>query len=237
MPVLAATLTTAMVFFPVTFLYGVSQFLFSALALAVVLSLFASYFVAMTVVPLFCANLITGHQEKKEVGHSEAGESKRAHLDPAFQYLVSQNVHQIRLDGYEGVLTVGLWPSAVGLAGVFVLMPSRSIPCSAIAFFPRTDPGQFVINRQGALGHAPGTHRQYREASGRHHARGRAANAISESLFPTSALRLTSPPSLHPILPRTRLLCRWGLTMAARSDSYDYMDRVRDRLASMTCPK
>ena len=55
MAVLAATLTSSVVFFPVIFLYGVSRFLFSALALAVVLSLVASYFVAMTVVPLFCA--------------------------------------------------------------------------------------------------------------------------------------------------------------------------------------
>ncbi len=58
LPVLAATLTTVVVFFPVTFLYGVSKFLFSALALAVVLSLFASFAVAMTVVPLFCARFI-----------------------------------------------------------------------------------------------------------------------------------------------------------------------------------
>src|SRR4029077_18567441 len=56
--VLAATLTTAIVFFPVTLLYGVSRFLFTALALAVVLSLAASYFVAMTVVPLFSARWI-----------------------------------------------------------------------------------------------------------------------------------------------------------------------------------
>src|SRR5262249_35059697 len=56
--VLAATLTTAIVFFPVVFLYGVSRFLFVALALAVILSLFASYFVAMTVVPLFCAKWV-----------------------------------------------------------------------------------------------------------------------------------------------------------------------------------
>jgi multidrug efflux pump subunit AcrB len=42
LPVLAATLTTVVVFFPVTFLYGVSRFLFSALALAVVLSLAAT---------------------------------------------------------------------------------------------------------------------------------------------------------------------------------------------------
>jgi multidrug efflux pump subunit AcrB len=39
LPVLSATLTTAIVFFPVTFLYGVSKFLFSALAAAVVLRL------------------------------------------------------------------------------------------------------------------------------------------------------------------------------------------------------
>src|SRR6202522_308960 len=62
LPVLAATLTTVVVFFPVTLLYGVSKFLFSSLALAVVLSLFASYFVAMTVVPLFCARFLkAGH--------------------------------------------------------------------------------------------------------------------------------------------------------------------------------
>ncbi len=58
LPVLAGTLTTVVVFFPVTMLYGVSKFLFSALAIAVVISLFASYIVALTVVPLFCANFI-----------------------------------------------------------------------------------------------------------------------------------------------------------------------------------
>src|SRR4051794_41111457 len=58
LPVLAATFTTAIVFFPVVFLYGVSRFLFTALALAVVFSLFASYLVAMTVVPLFCVRFI-----------------------------------------------------------------------------------------------------------------------------------------------------------------------------------
>ncbi len=56
--VLAATLTTVVVFFPVTFLFGVSKFLFSALALAVAISLFASYVVAMTVIPLFCSRFL-----------------------------------------------------------------------------------------------------------------------------------------------------------------------------------
>src|SRR3989442_967599 len=72
LPVLAATLTTVVVFFPVTFLYGVSKFLFSALALAVVLSLFASYAVALTVVPLFCAMFIKGHHQPMEGVEFEA---------------------------------------------------------------------------------------------------------------------------------------------------------------------
>src|SRR6202158_1784561 len=71
--VLAATITTAIVFFPVVFLYGVSRFLFMALATAVVLSLFASYVVAMTVVPLFCAKLIGKHQADEEVGEGSLG--------------------------------------------------------------------------------------------------------------------------------------------------------------------
>jgi hypothetical protein len=53
--VLAIMLVAVVVFFPVTFLFGVSKYLFSALALGVVLALFASYFCAVTVVPLYCA--------------------------------------------------------------------------------------------------------------------------------------------------------------------------------------
>ena len=78
LPVLAATFATVVVFFPVTFLYGVSQYLFTALALSVVLSLFASYVVAMTVVPVFCANFIKGHgghgdSHPPEDGYDSAG--------------------------------------------------------------------------------------------------------------------------------------------------------------------
>ena len=42
--VLAIMLVAVVVFFPVTFLFGVSQFLFTALALGVVIALFASYY-------------------------------------------------------------------------------------------------------------------------------------------------------------------------------------------------
>ena len=46
-----ATLAIAIVFIPVAFLYGVSKYLFIPLALAVVFSLMASYFLSFTLVP------------------------------------------------------------------------------------------------------------------------------------------------------------------------------------------
>jgi multidrug efflux pump subunit AcrB len=65
--VLAATLVDVD-FFPVTLLFGVSKFLFSALALSFVLAMLASYVVAMTVIPLFCARFL-----KAVPGHAEHG--------------------------------------------------------------------------------------------------------------------------------------------------------------------
>src|SRR4029077_8551517 len=56
--VLAATLVDVVDFLPVVFLYGVSKFLFSALALSFCLSLLASFVVAMTVIPLFCSRFL-----------------------------------------------------------------------------------------------------------------------------------------------------------------------------------
>ncbi len=65
--VLAATSTTSIVFFPVTFFSGVSKYIFTDLALGVVLSIFASYIFAMTVVPLYCSKFINiSHEEVHE---------------------------------------------------------------------------------------------------------------------------------------------------------------------------
>jgi HAE1 family hydrophobic/amphiphilic exporter-1 len=146
--VLAATLTTAIVFFPVVFLYGVSRFLFVALALAVVLSLFASYFVAMTVVPLFCAKLINKHQADEEVGDDFVS-SRLGSIGKKF------NVYFERMLGkYDRTLSTALLKLAatvIGLAGVSLLCLSL-YPFLGVSFFPRTDPGQFVINLKAPSG-------------------------------------------------------------------------------------
>src|SRR5882724_4529710 len=146
--VLAATLTTAIVFFPVVFLYGVSRFLFVALAMAVVLSLLASYVVAMTVVPLFCAKLIKKHQADEEVGQGSIGArfgKIAGGFNTYFDMLVGKYDRSLSTALLRPVATVA------GLAGVSLLCLAM-YPLMGVAFFPRTDPGQFVINFKASSG-------------------------------------------------------------------------------------
>src|ERR1700747_377344 len=70
--VLAITFVTVVVFFPVTLLFGVSKYLFTALALGVVISLLASYLVAVSVVPLYCAKVLRGF-----IGHAHESEPQK----------------------------------------------------------------------------------------------------------------------------------------------------------------
>jgi len=146
--VLAATLTTAIVFFPVIFLYGVSRFLFVALAVAVVLSLFASYLVAMTVVPLFCAKLIKRHQADEEVGEGAIG-ARFGRVATKFNHYFEKVVGR-----YDRTLSTALLKpvaTTLGLAGISILCLAM-YPLMGVAFFPRTDPGQFVINYKAPTG-------------------------------------------------------------------------------------
>jgi multidrug efflux pump subunit AcrB len=148
LPVLASTLTTIVVFFPVTLLYGVSKFLFSALALAVVLSLLASYSVAMSVVPLFCAHFIKGHPG----GHSHAasrGDQPPRRRGPLERFNDWFNPQFERfLNFYDRVISVVLKrPVSVLFILSLVIVVSLFIyPLLDFAFFPRTDPGQFMMN-------------------------------------------------------------------------------------------
>jgi len=136
--VLAATLTTVVVFFPVTFLYGVSKFLFSALALAVAISLFASYFVAMTVIPLFCSKYLKGAHHASD-GAAHEGRGFNAWFNGMFNRLLDFYERAVRTVLKRPVLTV----TALSLLFVSSLALYRSM---GVAFFPRTDAGQFTVN-------------------------------------------------------------------------------------------
>jgi multidrug efflux pump subunit AcrB len=153
--VLAATISTCIVFFPVLLLYGVSKYLFTALALAVVLALFASYVVAMTVVPLFCARFITidpghvHHDKEIQEGHLNNPEPTKGKIR-VFRVVVDKfNLAFRKLEAwYERKVTQALERSGVVVIviSLVVLLTFAAYPLIGKAFFPRTDPGQFVIN-------------------------------------------------------------------------------------------
>jgi HAE1 family hydrophobic/amphiphilic exporter-1 len=147
LPVLAATLTTAVVFFPVTFLYGVSRFLFTSLAIAVVLALFSSYFVAVTVVPLFCARFVKRENADSELGIERRGWSH--HFNDRFN-----RGFERMLDGYSHLVNRALnRPGLVVLSSLAIFGASLLLyPRLGVAFFPRTDAGQFRIDVKAPTG-------------------------------------------------------------------------------------
>ena len=152
--VLAATLVDVVDFFPVVFLYGVSKFLFSALALAFSLSLLASFVVAMTVIPLFCSRFLKQHAPVEGgAEHPVAAHPGGKSLGDRFNAWFNRRFGKV-LDLYEHSVRRALvrpgW-TVLALAGVFLL--SLGIyPFCGVAFFPRTDAGQFTINMKAPTG-------------------------------------------------------------------------------------
>jgi multidrug efflux pump subunit AcrB len=157
LPVLSATLTTVVVFFPVTFLYGVSKFLFSALALAVALSLFASFAVAMTVVPLFCARFIKApaHHGTPSSEQPVSVDRVRRRWSLADRFNIWFNARfESFLKLYDRLVGLALRRPVVTLVsfGFLFLLSLAIFPLLGLSFFPRTDAGQFVINLKAPPG-------------------------------------------------------------------------------------
>jgi len=215
LPVLAATLTTIVVFFPVTFLYGVSKFLFGALALAVVISLIASYVVALTVVPLFCARFI-----------------KTAHSTNPFNKWFDRQFEAF-LRGYDRAVSAVLRVPIVMMAGVAVILIAglALFPFLSLSFFPRSDAGQFLINVKAPSG----TRVELTEALV-----ARAETLIRNTVAAGDLDRIVSNIGTNPDIsaiyttnsaPHTAFI-QVSLKQGHKTGSYEYMDRVREKLSN-----
>ena len=146
--VLAITLVTVVVFFPVTLLFGVSKYLFTALALGVVISLFASYFVAVSVVPLYCATFLRAvHEHASEA--LETSKSWGRHFNAWFNHQFERMLGHY--DFWIGKTLNRPRAVVLGFTGVFVLS-FVLVPMVGTSFFPRTDAGQFIINVKAPTG-------------------------------------------------------------------------------------
>jgi multidrug efflux pump subunit AcrB len=226
--VLAATSTTSIVFFPVTFLSGISKYIFTPLGLAVVLSIFASYFFAMTVVPLFCAKFIRLSDDDNESPvHTE---EKRFW----FKRLIGKfNEHFQRfLDSYERlayrVMRRPGIAAAMLLGGMAVLFAGL-FPFLGRAYFPRTDPGQFILNVRMPSGTRLEVSNQYIA---------RVENIIHSVVKPDDLGMIVSNigvyPDLSAIYTTNASMNTAFVQTSLKEDhsigSYDYMRRVQDEL-------
>jgi len=227
--VLAATLTATVVFFPVTLLYGVSRFLFTALALAVVLALFASYFVAMTVVPLFCARFLRGHPH----GPSQEGvDVRRPSLMGRFHRGFDRCFTRF-LDFYErtvrwAVCRPALTVAALLLAFVASLAIYRLI---GLAYFPRTDAGQFTVQLKAPTGTRIEVTEQYVA---------RTEDLIRKIIEPRDLHMIVSTIGLDPDFSSLyttnsgeyTATIQTALKSAHAVGSFEYMDRVRRAIST-----
>jgi len=166
LPVLASTLTTVIVFFPVTFLFGVAKYLFGALSLAVVLSMLASYAVAMTVIPVYCARFLTAEEPSAERPSPAAGEvdpiertgagahgkvRRRGGRDPFGAFM---RAYERFAERYEGWLRIALDHKAWVIGTVAAVFAASLVSFRWVGseLFPRTDAGQFVVNLRAPIG-------------------------------------------------------------------------------------
>jgi multidrug efflux pump subunit AcrB len=227
--VLAATSTTSIVFFPVSFLSGISKYIFTPLALGVVISIFASYFFAMTVVPLFCSQFIrlqhpAGDLEHRDLNYGSWFTRFVAQFDARFRSM---------LDRYESLarrvlVRPGRTAAAIlgGVAVVIVVL----FPFLGRAYFPRTDPGQFVINVRMPSG-------TRLEASNQYIAK--VENIIRGEVRPKDLGMIVSNigvyPDLSSIFTSNASMDTAFVQTSLKEDhsigSYEYMRRVRARLS------
>jgi multidrug efflux pump subunit AcrB len=251
--VLAATVSTSIVFFPVVLLVGVSKYLFTALALAVVLAMMASYMVAMTVVPLYCAKFIefhghADHESGNENTHdlSDLAESrdpialahdeelasqpgKRSFFGMIFAKF-NQGFHTIQ-HKYDGAIAYCLErPVPVVLVfSAFVVFSFALYPFLGVAFFPRTDPGQFVIQFKAP----PGTRLELTDQIA-----GKIEQVVREEVKPSDLNMIVSNigvyPDLSAIYTTNTAMDNGVVQVSLKEDhkigSYAYMERVRQRL-------
>jgi hydrophobic/amphiphilic exporter-1 (mainly G- bacteria), HAE1 family len=228
--VLAITLVTVIVFFPVTLLSGVARFLFMALALGVVISLLSSYLIAVSVVPLYCAKFLRRPEESNE---NEAERRQRRWTAWADRFRTKFNTRfESMLNHYDVTLQKGLdRPKVVvlGFVGVFLLC-FLLYPLIGVAFYPRTDQGQFVVNVKSPTGTRIGVTDKYVK---------RVEDIVKQIVKPGDLHTIVSnigvTPDFSALFTTNSAMhtafVQVGLAQNHKVSSFKYMDEVRTKLS------
>jgi multidrug efflux pump subunit AcrB len=132
-PVLAGTVTTLAVFIPAIFLSGMIKYLFEPLSVAATFTIGASYFVAMTVVPAFCARFVRAKVESRSSKVESHADSSTINHQPSTLY------------GHLLNSALAIRP-LIALASVFLVAGSvLLLPGIGSELFPQVDAGTFEL--------------------------------------------------------------------------------------------
>ena len=137
-PLTVATLAICIVFFPVVLLTGPARFLFIPLAITVVLSMLASFFLTFSVVPTLCKMLLSEH------GHGEQNWFVRG-FERGFSWF---------RDGYRGILERCL-AARFYVLGCFALLLMMAVGLGGFLgtdFFPIADVGIIKVHYRAPIG-------------------------------------------------------------------------------------
>ncbi len=155
-PAIVATLAICIVFFPVVLLVGPARYLFTPLALAVVLSMLASYVLSRTLVPTLARMLMPGEEhdltpvEGREPSFTQRFNIRRERAFSRFQEAFGR--------GLDGVLHHRRFVLVAFAA--FTLLSTGLFFALGQDFFPNVDAGQMKLH----LRTPPGTRLEESEA-------------------------------------------------------------------------
>ena len=145
-PAFVSTLCICIVFVPVVFLTGAAKFLFTPLALAVVLAMSASYLLSRTLVPTMIRYLLPAELRLYQGPEGEA-EVADAGIIWRVHHAFHQGFEKLR-DAYAGVLTSALHHRKLMLL-CFVAVTAACAalyPFIGTDFFPQVDAGQIRLH-------------------------------------------------------------------------------------------
>ncbi len=127
--IFASTLTTIVVFLPLTFVEGMVSILFRDFSLTVVMSLVASLAIALTLVPMLASKLLATDSESLKTGEKKAGLFKK--VEKKYRDLLA---YALKHRKTVVAITSVIFALSLGLATVV-----------GAEFFPSSDAGQLSI--------------------------------------------------------------------------------------------
>jgi multidrug efflux pump subunit AcrB len=146
-PAFVSTLCICIVFVPVIFLQGVAQYLFTPLALAVVLAMMASYLLSRTLIPTMVRYLIPAELRFYRHGADHEDEIPDAGMIWRVHHRFNNLFERMR-DGYSSLLhsTLAHRRLVLILFGVLVVCCVGLYPIIGTDFFPQVDAGQIRLH-------------------------------------------------------------------------------------------